>query len=773
MTAPLKILGGEEMKVYVFPGQGAQAKGMGEGLFEEFPDLVAQADEILGYSIRDLCMEDKDNLLGQTQYTQPALFIVECLSYLKKMKDGDEKPAYVAGHSLGEYSALFAAGAFDFPTGLKLVKKRGELMAKVSGGGMAAVLGMTEEEVRNVLAKHGLSTIDLANINTPSQIAISGMKQDILDAEKYFMAEGAMNYVVLKVSGAFHSRYMVNAANEFEKYIKNFIFQDLKIPVISNTYARPYKRGMVSDTLVKQISNSVKWVDSVRYMMGKGIEDIEEVGPGRVLSGMVRQVKRKSTPLIVEDEVEEVQSALEKNVSESETSDAKNQSEIKMESCSRLGAKEFKDAYGVKYAYIACGMAKGIGSKELVEAMGKTGFLAFLGTDGVELSKVKDDICYIQEKLNHGESFGVNLLCQTYNPEKDQALIQLCMDLGVNCFEASGYMSITGALVMLRLHGAVRNSDGTVHIKNKIIAKVSRPEVAEKFLSSPPEWLVQKLLQQGKITREEAELASSISMADDLCVEADSAASTDQGTAYSIFPAIKTLRDTMQNQNICQNKIRVGLAGGIGSPEAVAASFVMGAEFIGTGSINQCTVEAGMSTVVKDMLQGINVQDTTYAPDGNMFEMGAMVQVLKRGVFFPARANKLYELYKRYDSIQEIPEVTKEQLQDKYFKKSFEQIYDELKTMVSESEIQKAEGNPKYKMVLIFKWYFAKSMQYALEGDMSNKVDFQVYCGSALGSFNQWVKGTSMENWQNRHVDEIAVKLMTEGEKLLQSNILN
>ena len=197
---------------------------------------------------------------------------------------------------------------------------------------------------------------------------------------------------------------------------------------------------------------------------------------------------------------------------------------------------------------------------------------------------------------------------------------------------------------------------------------------------------------------------------------------------------------------------------------------MLGAEFILTGSINQCTVEAGMSAVVKDMLQGINVQDTTYAPAGDMFELGAKVQVLRRGVFFPARANKLYALYQQYNSLAEIDAKTQRQIQDKYFKRSFDDVWAETKAYYQRTlpaEVEMAERNPKHKMALIFRWYFVHSTRLAMTGSDEQRVDYQVHCGPALGAFNQWVKGTALEDWHNRHVAEIGEKLMQETAALL------
>lgn len=746
------------MIAYVFPGQGAQKKGMGEELFSEFPDLVDQADEVLGYSIRELCLEDKENRLGNTQYTQPALYVVEALSYLKKINEENRKPDYVAGHSLGEYVALFAAGAYDFATGLRMVKKRGELMAQVTGGGMAAVMGLDEEEISKVLNKHNLTKIDLANINTPSQIAISGYSKDIADAEKYFMDEGATNYVVLNVSGAFHSRYMEEVAKQFETFISQFSFNDLELPVISNLCARPYKNNQVVNILVKQMFNSVKWVESMRYLMGKGVEDIIQIGPSTVLTNMIHQIKRKATPLIVDDVEEDRATEVDKGEEKQGVSLAE-----------KFGSKQFKNDYNLRYAYVAGAMYRGVASKELVVAMGKAGFMSFLGTGGLSIDEIEDSIKYIQAELSHGEAYGMNLLCNTNNQAKEEELVDLYLKYDVRNFEASAYMSMTPALVRLRLDGVTKDSDGNIRVKHKIIGKISRPEIAEQFLSIPPERIVNKLLEKGKITKEEAELAPFISMADDLCVEADSGGHTDQGVGCVILPAVQLLRDEMGKQSSYKNRIRVGLAGGIGTPQAIASAFLMGADFVVTGSVNQCTVEAGTSDTVKNMLEGINIQDTAYAPAGDMFEMGALVQVLKRGVFFPARANKLYELYKNYNSIDEIDFDTQEQIQKKHFKKSFEEVFSEVKTYSPIVEIEKAEKNPKYKMALIFRWYFGHATQLALQGDEDSKVNYQVHCGPALGAFNQWVKGTGLEKWENRHVDKIAIKLLQEAMNVLQN----
>jgi trans-AT polyketide synthase/acyltransferase/oxidoreductase domain-containing protein len=278
-------------KIYMFPGQGSQKKGMGEELFDRFPELVATADEILGYSIKDLCLEDADENLGNTAYTQPALYVVNALTYLAKVEDEGVKPDFVIGHSLGEYSALFAAGAFDFADGLKLVQKRGALMALATGGGMAAVLGMDGDAVRKALADISVDTIDVANLNSPKQTVISGLKADIDEHAPKLQDAGAMRVVVLPVSGAFHSRYMAGAADEFAKLLDEVAFKPLEIPCIANCSAQPYTDDTVAENLKSQIVSSVQWVDTITLLKKESEPEFTEVGPGRVLAGLLRQMR--------------------------------------------------------------------------------------------------------------------------------------------------------------------------------------------------------------------------------------------------------------------------------------------------------------------------------------------------------------------------------------------------------------------------------------------------------------------------------------------------
>ena len=278
------------MRTYLFPGQGAQKAGMGRQLFQDFPEYVVQADRILGYSVEELCLDDPLQQLVQTQFTQPALYTVSCLSYLKKtQRDPFAGQVCAAGHSVGEYAALFAAGCFSFEDGLRLVQKRGECMSEVKDGGMAAVIGKPADEIERLLYQYAYDSIDTANYNSREQTVISGMAQEIMDVRTVFEESGVRMYVVLKVSGAFHSRYMLKTAERFREFLDSFELSEPRFPVISNVHARPHLRSEMKDTLARQIASPVRWSDSIKYLNGLGEMEYEELGESRVLTNLLRQ----------------------------------------------------------------------------------------------------------------------------------------------------------------------------------------------------------------------------------------------------------------------------------------------------------------------------------------------------------------------------------------------------------------------------------------------------------------------------------------------------
>ncbi|AEA66027.1 ACP S-malonyltransferase [Burkholderia gladioli] len=289
------------MEAFVFPGQGSQHAGMGDGLFDRIPEFAAQEADLnalLGYSVRTLCIENPGNRLMDTRYTQPCLFIVNALHYYDACAAG-RRAQYLAGHSLGEYNALLAAGAFDLLGGVRLVKRRGELMSRAKNGGMAAVVGIPPERVLAVLREHEFDGVEIANFNSPAQTVISGELDQIRSAASVFESAGASLYHPLKVSAAFHSRFMQPASREFAAFLDDFQFAPLTTPVISNVTGDCYPAG-ADDTairalLAKQIVSPVRWVQGVGTLLRAGVGQFTELGPGKVLTKLIAQSRQVVT----------------------------------------------------------------------------------------------------------------------------------------------------------------------------------------------------------------------------------------------------------------------------------------------------------------------------------------------------------------------------------------------------------------------------------------------------------------------------------------------
>ena len=275
---------------YLFPGQGSQHVGMGNELFQQFPSLVEEANSILGYSLEELCTQGPEDKLGQTQFTQPALYLVSYLAGLAKQEE-NMFPDMAAGHSVGEFAALAAAKAFSFADGLRMVAKRGKIMAEVRGGGMAAVIGLEPNIISATLQDKDLQKIDLANFNSPGQIVISGPALEIDSSIAVLKEAGAKLVVPLKVSGAFHSEMMKEPSQEFAVFLKEFSFAVPNFPIFANVTGSEYSNPKeIGGLLVKQMYSSVLWSESIQKMRSIGAVEFIECGPGNVLTKLLRQI---------------------------------------------------------------------------------------------------------------------------------------------------------------------------------------------------------------------------------------------------------------------------------------------------------------------------------------------------------------------------------------------------------------------------------------------------------------------------------------------------
>ncbi len=427
-----------------------------------------------------------------------------------------------------------------------------------------------------------------------------------------------------------------------------------------------------------------------------------------------------------------------------------------------LGDPRFKKTYNLHFAYIAGAMANGITSVEMVEKAGRAGMVGFFGAAGLSLNQIEAAIDRLQESLKE-IPFGFNLINSPNDPELEAAVVQLYLRRGITLVSSSAYLDLTLPLVHYRVKGIHRDKSGTVVCPNKVIAKVSRVEVARKYFSPPPEKLLAQMVARKMITREEADLAKSIPMAEDLTAEADSGGHTDNRPAITLLPTMIALRDELTEKYRYSRPPCVGLGGGIATPDSAAAAFAMGAAYILTGSINQSCVEAGTSKAVRQMLAEAGQADVTMAPAADMFEMGVKVQVLKRGTMFPFRAAKLYDLYCNYDRFENIPEKQKAVLERDFFRQSFQDEWEQTKNyfaMHDPKQIERARKDPKHKMSLVFRSYLGQSSNWANSGDPSRKIDYQIWCGPSIGAFNQWVKGSFLEKPENRETVSVAMNLL-------------
>ncbi len=428
----------------------------------------------------------------------------------------------------------------------------------------------------------------------------------------------------------------------------------------------------------------------------------------------------------------------------------------------RLGSSVFMQAYGLRYPYVMGAMANGITSVEMVAAAGDAGMLAFFGAAGLSINQIENAIHEIKSRLTN-KPYGFNLIHSPTDPNLEMETVRRYIHNSIHLISASAFMDMTLPLVYYRVKGIQKDENGSINPLNSIVAKISREEVARKFLAPAADKFIRQLLERGWITTQEAQLAREIPMADALTAEADSGGHTDNRPALALLPTIQSIRDAAALTYSYQRSVKVGLGGGIATPESAAAAFAMGADYIVTGSINQACIEAGTSDSVRQMLCEAGQADVTMAPAADMFEMGVKVQVLKRGTMFPLRAAKLYDLYATYGSYDEIPENQRQILEKDFFRRSFLEEWAHTKNFFSARDprqVERAQQDPKHKMALVFRSYLGQSSNWANKGEASRRLDYQIWCGPAIGAFNQWAQGSFLQSPQNRKVVVVALNIL-------------
>ena len=442
---------------------------------------------------------------------------------------------------------------------------------------------------------------------------------------------------------------------------------------------------------------------------------------------------------------------------------------------SKLGDRSFQSTHRCHAALYAGSMANGISSPEMVIALGKHGLLGAYGSGGVALEDVNTAILQIKSALPDGP-YAVNLLNSPFEPGLEDQVVDLFTKHRVHTMEASAFLAITRGLVRYRVQGLNLSSDGKIDIHNHIIAKISRKEIARRFMQPAPEKILVELVQEGVITQQQANMASQVPMADDITVEADSGGHTDNRPLLCLLPTMIAEREEVYKTfPHLRGLIRIGAAGGISTPESALAALMAGAAYIVTGSINQACTEAATSLKTRTMLALADMADVTMAPSADMFEMGARVQVLKRGTMFAMRAAKLYEVYRAYNSIEEIPAKDRDQIEQKFFQRSFEEVWKDTVTFFEQRnpvQITRANQDPKQKLALIFRWYLGLSSRWAIQSTEGREMDYQVWCGPSMGSFNDWVRGTYLEAVDNRCVVDVNLHILTGAAYLYRIRIL-
>lgn len=441
-----------------------------------------------------------------------------------------------------------------------------------------------------------------------------------------------------------------------------------------------------------------------------------------------------------------------------------------------LGDRRFLATHGVRFPYVVGEMARGIATPRMVIEAVRTGCLGFYGSAGLPVDEVRAGLGEIRSALGPDQGgWGANLIHSPQEPGQEAAIVDLFLQEGVRRVSASAFMRLTPDVVRFTALGLARAADGSITRGNHVFAKVSRAEVAEPFMSPAPEKMLQQLVSAGKISSAQAELAAKVPVAAEITAEADSGGHTDNRPAAVLYTSLSEARARVaQRHGLDENDIRIGLAGGLATPAALAAAFQMGAAYVLTGSVNQSAVESGLSEAGRKLLAKAGPADVAMAPAADMFEQGVEVQVLKRGTLFAMRGRKFHSFYRSGASYETMSSADRKWVND-VLGEPFESAWNATRSYIQRinpAEAARAETDGNKRFALVARRYLFQGAQWAREGHPTRTADYQIWCGPAMGAFNEWVAGSPLEPVGNRTVRQIALNLLEGAARITRASQL-
>ncbi|MGV9764235.1 acyltransferase domain-containing protein [Micromonospora tulbaghiae] len=714
------------MRAWVFPGQGSQHPGMGEGLLDRFPAECATAERIIGVPPARLCRDARGEYLGRTRYVQPAVFLVSVLAARAALADGRPPPEVVAGHSLGEYAALHLTGCLDFDSALSLVVRRGRLMESVTGGGMVAVLGLPLSRVTELLAE--IPDVDLANHNLPDQFVLAGSTAGVRAVVDAVRRLGTGRCVPLAVSVPAHSRFMAGAAEAFAVALRDVAPAPPSIPVVSNVTGSPHVPGEIPGMLLRHFVEPVRWWDTMCLLARSGVTEPVEVGPGEVLTKMWRRAAGSlpapapGGPLAVAAPVPPSGPVAPPGPVAAPVARGHDPGPPPA-AASRprpAGSSGLRADYGIRYACLAGSSPFGVTSPAFLRRLSEAGQLGFFGAQGLAPAEIRAALAELRDVRRYGMAWP--------SGGDERALCDLYLAHDVRHVEVTGPLAVVSPQLVRFRHG-----DGP----RQVLVRAPDLATAVRFLRPADPATVRALAAAGHLDGASAGAAAREAVATDVAVERD---------AHALVPVLVALRDREAPGT------RIGVAG-VGTPAAVAAAFALGADFVVTTTVNQCTAEAATSDAAKDLLAALDVTDIREAPDPDLFELGGRSPVAHRGTLFAARAEELYRMFLRYDRLADVGPRRLAELERTHFGRPLDEV---------RADLGVAGRDDRHVLASVCAAYCREATAAALRGTAGQRLNYRVPASTDVGAFNRLVAAEPLADWRARHAELVTERLLRE-----------